>query len=282
MRHGIVMAAATAVSVLCLAACTTDATPGRSETNDSSASATETASASPSGGSVAPQEQLDATGRLRDTVATFDKDLVAAGGVKFTVGGSSEKDPDAVGLAPDGSQTREWKTEEGNPAAVITVVGEGVFSTKSSLDEIGVDLMTSVAPNAEWMEETFQPGTYVPLSPSRVVESILAYAIETVCVAEESGWTCRIQSAGMSTVPGLGGFESPDGILEAEVALDADGSLVSVEIFPSDNVLNLTFGDIEFIAVDVRRPDGETVMYETLIAEQEKRQATPSPEATLE
>jgi hypothetical protein len=258
-------------------------TPGSSVATGSVGSTESAPTASSSSGGEVPDPVASAANaeRLRASISRFESDLAEAGGVEFILKGPSN-DADTVKLAPDGSQIRQWENKAGEAASVVTVVKEGSYSSKSSLDDVGVELMSAVSPEAEWMLEDFDRTTYVPLNPARVTQAILAYSTEVSCSSPEGAATCRITAAGMPAVPGLGGFESADGILEAIVALSDDGTLQSVEVFPEDDFLRLALSAFTFSKIDVRKPEGVVVSYQELIDEQARREAASSAEPNQE
>lgn len=277
-----VMAAAVLGAALMLSACTQGSpdAPGSPSSDNSGSSApnpSASASSEPDPSVTVPSAAgiEEPAERLRMAVARFEAQTRKAGGATFLITSDSSDKKDRAQLAVDGSTSRDWdETKELSGGSVISIVNDGVYSSKSGLDPIGQELMTEVAPDAEWMFESFDVLQYVPVSPARVVESLLAYSSNIACAEseEEAGGTdCTIKTAGMTSVPGFGQFQSPEDGFDAIVTLTEDGDIARIILFPTNSDYNVAMRNVAFEAVTIKAPEGVTVPLELLLEEQERQ-----------
>lgn len=281
MKVSSVMATVTlAAASVILAACSSWPAPSsQSETVSPSAAPSGSTSPSSEFTPAPPRTSTTDTDRLRLAVTKFEESTQKAGGAQFVITSGDSEKGDTITIAPGGNEKREWVGDGDEPATIVSIVGDGVYTSKTGLDATGVDLMSAVAPDAEWMFESYNAANYVPLSPGRVVDAILAYSSDITCKETDGNTECNITATGISSVPGLGTFESPEDGLKAVVTLDGKGMFTKVVLFPDTKEYNVVLDAIEFTSADISAPSGTTVKYEDLVAEQQKREAEASPAA---
>lgn len=226
------------------------------------------------------RDTLNNSDMLRLAVSRFETQIVKEGGATFQIRAGDNENPDTLKVDSVGNEEREWTNDDGQPAFVYTIVDKGVYTSKSGLDPTGVELMDAVAPNASWMLDTFNAANYVPLSPARILEAVLAYANTVECKEEGKTKICTVASTGMSSMPGLGSFDIPADGVELVVTINEAGDIDNMSIFPNNEELKLSIEKVQFAKVTITAPEGETVDYSALVEEQQKRESeNPTPQS---
>lgn len=255
--------------------------PNNSE-SPSDAASTSDSSSSPSSSETSEdnsnlepptREGLEDADLLRLAVSRFESQVLSQGGFTFQIRARDNKKPDTITVDAAGSESRNWTNDDDEAAAIYTIVNKGVYTSKTGLDPLGVELMDAVAPDAEWMLDSFNSTNYVPLSPARVLEATLAYANKVKCKEEGDTKVCAVFATGMSSMPGLGSFEAPEGGVEVTVTLNSSGDIINMVMFPNSDDFKLSLEDVKFVNTTIEAPEGKTVNYDDLVAEQQKREA---------
>lgn len=248
------------VGAALLAGCSSSAEPADSApaSSASSASAPATSGASAPVVPAGSGTSLEAYQQIRAAIGTFEEDAADAGGMAFTLQDASGKNKTSFEVSADGSGARDSQYDTGAKERYFWD-SKTHWTEVLYINEEMRKLVEQIDPKAEFYSEP--KGTFWSLaSPDRVVGAFLAYATGASCGNAGGTTQCTVTATGVSTLPGLGSFQTPQDNVTMTVDLDADGRITKVVLFPGNADLERQMVDIKFSPVSVTLPsDAETV-----------------------
>lgn len=264
MRKSRTAKAITSVAVLALAgAALAGCSSASTETAAESTAASSAASASPTAKFTDPNISAEDLATVRDAILAFEDTMRTSGGVQYQVYDPKSDQTSDLEVKANGDFVQRWQNDK-KETEESRFIGDRVYTVVSAIADDLKKYTKEINPKAKWFSET-RGGRFSPTNPARIVEAFLPYAKKITCTSKgTTGTECEIIASGMTNIPGIGGFETPETGVTATVFIE-EGMINDVKVFPGVDGYERRISNYTFVEPKIETPaEADTVTIEDI------------------
>jgi hypothetical protein len=198
---------------------------------------------------------------IRNSFNASDREMKTKGGVSFDLVDPNSNITTNFDIGYDGSGYQKTLVGE-DGVEEFYWSADTLYTPVAFINEEVKTYVVKVNEDAEWFSEP-KSTQFSLITPTRIVESFLAYAKQVSCnnIEDEATTNCTIIATGINYLPGLGGFEPPQDEVRMNITINNSTGLVeTIVLFPTQEGLERIINNIVYKNPNIDYPQENNIV----------------------